>query len=175
MFLNPQEVLNALDLRPGLTVADFGCGAGFYSLIAAKKTGSSGKVYAIDIRKEMLEMVKSKARQQHLLNIYAVLADLETLNSTKIKEMSVDIVLISNILFQVADKNAVLQEARRVLKPAGQIMAVEWDITETPAGPPLKYRITKKETERLFIEAGFSFHKEFSAGSHHYGLIFKKE
>lgn len=174
MFLNPQQVFNALDLRPGITVADFGCGAGFYAIPLSKSVGGKGKVYAIDIRQAMLELVKSKARFEHILNIDTILADLEKPGSTNIRDNSVDTVIIANILFQAENKKNVLQEALRILKQGGEIMAVEWDESETPTGPPLKHRLTRRETERLFIESGFEFKKEFSAGSHHYGFVFKK-
>lgn len=174
MFLNPQKALDSLDLRPGMTVADFGCGAGFYSIPLSKYVGDIGKVLAIDIRKEMLELVKSKAKLQHLLNIATIWADLEIPGSTHIRENSVDAIVISNILFQVENKANVAREAFRILKEGGEIMAVEWDESESPTGPPLKFRLTRRETERVFTEAGFIFKKEFSAGVHHYGFIFKK-
>ena len=123
----------------------------------------------------MLEVVRSKARTFGLNNIEAVRADLEKPEGSHLKAASADIVIISNILFQVEDKKALGAEALRILKPGGRILTVEWSEDKSYFGPPLKNRINRKEAEEIFLKAGLRFEKEFSAGDHHYGLIFSKE
>ncbi|MBI5045458.1 MAG: class I SAM-dependent methyltransferase [Candidatus Niyogibacteria bacterium] len=174
MFVSPQNVINNLELRSGMIAADFGCGAGYYTVPLAHTVGGNGKVYAYDVRKEMLEMVRSRARLEHLLNIEAVWADLEMPGATKLREETIDAVIISNILFQIDNKKAVLNEAVRILKKGGLLMVVEWDETAKMGGPAAQQKITREEAKRLAEENDCGFAKEFNAGDQHYGLLFKK-
>jgi ubiquinone/menaquinone biosynthesis C-methylase UbiE len=177
VFVNPAKVIENLDLEPAMTVADFGCGSGHYTIEAAKKVGKTGKVYAIDIQQEMLSFVRSQAKLMGLTNIETVWADLETVKATNLRENSVDLVIISNILFQAENKKQIIQEAFRILKSGGRTAIVEWDIENQIAsfGPQMEKRITSQNVKDLFAESGFMFEKEFNPGEHHYGLIFKKK
>lgn len=174
MFLNPEEIIKELNLDEGMIVADFGCGAGFYSIPAARRVGSSGRVYALDVRKEMLDVVRSQSRQAHLLNIETVRADLEELHGSNIKDQTVDRVIISNILFQVDKKTELIAEAYRILKSRGLVIVVEWAKGAGISIPPSTSLISKETTSELFVSSGFMMEKEFSAGDKHYGLIFRK-
>ena len=157
-----------------MLVADFGAGAGFYSIPAAQLVGSSGRVYALDIRKEMLEIVRSKARQARLLNIEIVRANLEELHGSKLKDQTIDRVIVSNILFQVDNKNEMIAECYRVLKPRGTLLVVEWEKGASISLPPAQHMISKERATELFTSSGFTMEKEFFAGDKHYGLIFRK-
>lgn len=173
-FLNPERAVGYLGLAKGMVVADFGAGAGFYTLPAARLVGQDGKVYAIDIQKSALDLIKSKARLENLLNVEAVWADLELPEGSRLPARIVDIVIVSNILFQVDKKLEVMKEAYRVLKPSGKIGVVEWDEVPFPGGPPSEMRVPKRLAQSLLGQAGFLSEKEFEAGSHHYGLLYKK-
>jgi ubiquinone/menaquinone biosynthesis C-methylase UbiE len=163
LFLNPEAVADEWDVRPGETIADFGCGSGFFSVALAKRVGYAGKIYALDIRLEALEAVTSKAKFYRLLNIELIRADLESERGSKLKNEVIDKVVISNILFQAENKKNIIEEAYRILRPEGMAIVIEW-----------KEKINKDEMERTFELAGFSFLKNFNAGSYHYGIIFKK-
>ena len=111
----------------------------------------------------------------HLFNIETQRTDLELPRGSGIRDESIDKVLISNILFQAQNKNAVGVEAHRILRKSGSLMVVEWsENSSSVGGPSLDHRVGKDETKKILESAGFSFYKEFSAGSHHYGLIFNK-
>lgn len=159
-----------------MAVADFGCGSGHYSIEAAKKVGKAGKVYAIDIQEEMLGFVRSQTKSLGLSNIETIWTDLETPNSTRLRDGSVDLVIISNVLFQAEDKNQIIQEAFRILKPGGKVAVIEWDTKSEDAkfGPPLDARINPEKARALFEGIGYVLEKEFNPGNHHYGFIFKK-
>src|SRR3989338_487333 len=172
-FLNTEEAIEAWDVRPGDKIADFGCGAGFFSVPLGKRVGPNGKVYALDIRPEALEATRAKVKLFHLFNIEPQRADLEAPRGSGIKDESIDKILISNIFFQVENKNAVVEEAYRILKEGGSIMAVEWK-EDSVGGPALGERVGKDEVKKIMQNAGLSFFKEFNAGSNHYGMIFSK-
>ena len=174
LFLKPEEAIESWDVRPGEKVADFGCGAGFFSIPLGQIVGSNGKIYALDIRPEALEATRAKIKLFHLFNIEPVRADLEAPRGSGLKENSIDKILIANILFQAQNKQALISEANRILKAGGSVMIVEWNENKFVGGPSLDNRVGRDEAKKLFADAGFSFFKEFSAGSHHYGLVFKK-
>lgn len=174
-FLHPERILKYLDIRPGMSVADFGAGGGYFSIPAARLVGENGKVYAIDIRKSSLDFIKSKANLEHLLNIETVWADLELTKGSRLLDNAVDLVIIANILFQSEKKREVIREAWRVLRSGGRLATLEWDETPFPVGPPLVLRVQKSVAKHLADEAGFELEKEFEAGSHHYGLLFRKK
>ncbi len=174
MFINPEQIIKTIGVRPGTQAADFGSGSGFYSIPLAKAVGSGGKVYAFDIQPEMLELTRSKARQARLLNISAMRADLERERGTNLAENTMDLALISNILFQSEKKSAILKEAFRILKNGGELALIEWSPYGRGAGPKTDKIIPKQAAEKLAEDAGFKMIKEFDAGENHYGLLYLK-
>ena len=119
--MNSVAVLCALKdvgIEPGMSVLDFGCGIGRYSLSAAEAVGSHGVVYAVDVHPLAIKMVEKKAAKARLENIHAVRSDC----ATGLAAESVDIVLLYDALHDVEDKRAVLRELHRVLRPRGDIV-----------------------------------------------------
>lgn len=173
MFSSPQKVLAQVHIDPGITVADFGCGGGHYSLLLADMIGPSGKVFAFDIQKELLARLKNLATAQNLENIQTVWSDLDEPNSTSLKEDAVDRIFMTNILFQAEDKKALIREAKRILKSKGKVIVVDWSESFEGLGPHKSEVITKDVAVSKFEEEGFVLEKEIDAGAHHYGLIFK--
>jgi len=174
-FLHPERILSCLDIRPGMVIADFGCGSGHFSIAAARKVGENGKVYALDIQKQLLDLVKSRANLEHLLNVDPVWADLERENGSRLGDETVDLVIIANILFQAEKKAEVIAEAHRILKPGGRLAMIEWDKTPLAAGPSESMRVPKPAAKSMAESSGFELEKEFESGSHHYGLLFTKK
>lgn len=173
-FLNPERIVGYFGLNKRMTVADFGAGSGFYTIPAARAVGEEGKVFAIDIQRSALDIIKSKAGLLHLLNIETVWADLELPEGSLLPAASVDFVVISNILFQAEKKLEIFQEAARVAKRGAEVATVEWDETPFPGGPPVEMRVPKSTVKALAGQVGLVLDKEFEAGSHHYGLLYRK-
>ncbi len=155
-------------------MVDFGCGTGHWSVALAKQIGDSGKVYAVDIQKEMLEAAKSRAEALGLLNIEIVRGDIDEEKGSGLSDGIADMVLLSNILFQADKKENMAKEALRILKKDGEAVVIEWDQSDASLGPPKRLRLKTEDTQRIFLEAGFVFKDDFPAGEHHYGLLFKK-
>ena len=139
LFLNPEKIIEEWDIRPGDLIADFGCGAGFFSIPLGKRVGSNGRVYALDIRSEALEAVRAKIKLFHLFNVEPSRADLERERGSGLKSETIDKVIIANILFQAENKKSIAEEAHRILKPGGSIIVIEWN--EEKAGPVLPSKL----------------------------------
>src|SRR3989344_16181 len=173
-FMQPERVARSFDLRPGMIVADFGAGAGYFTIPIARIIGDNGKVYAIDIQKNALDSIKARAALEHLLQVEPVWTDLELQNGSHLPASATDFVVVANILFQAEKKQEIFLEAARIVRSGGGLAVLEWNDSPLPAGPALALRVPKAEARRLAESAGFSLVREFGAGSHHYGLLFQK-
>ena len=172
-FLNIEKIVDQLDIKPNMAIADFGAGHGFFSVAFAKKVGPSGQIFAIDILSQTLEAVRSKAKLEGLFNIKIVRGNLEKPNGSTLEDESCDMVFIANVLFQVPDKPGLINEAYRVLKKNGELVVVEWK-PYIALGPQKEHRLSEEELKQLVISKGFSEPKPINAGSHHYSFVFKK-
>ncbi len=173
-FTDPQTNLASLRLEPGMHVADFGCGTGAYALLSAELVGASGVVYAVDVQKELLEELKAEAARRDLKNIEVIWGDVERLHGTKLADDMVDAVIFSNVLFQTPAKYQAAVEARRILKPTGKVLVIDWADTFGGLGPHPDHIVKESDLEAIFTEAGFTKLKRFDAGDHHFGLLFNK-
>lgn len=168
MFSDPSANLAKLGLTDGMKVGDIGAGSGFYSVEAARRVGHSGKVFAIDIQKDLLERMRNAALAQHLNNIEVVWANAEKIGGTKLREAALDRVICSNILFQLEKPEDFALEMKRILKQGGKILVVDWSDVSA-LGPKNLFPQMKAET--VFAKNGFALEQSFNAGDHHYGLV----
>jgi len=170
-FLNPNKVLDELDLRPNMMAADFGCGSGGFTIPLAERL-EEGLVYALDVQEAPLSALKGRSLSENITNIRFIRCNLEKPKSSTIPDSSLDLVLISNVLFQIEDKNAIMSEAERVLKKEGKLLVVDW----MPGALQglAEERISSAEVKKIAKNLKFELKKEFEAGKYHYGLIFNK-
>lgn len=173
-FLNPERIIGTLEIKKGDVIADFGAGHGYFTIPFGRATGPDGKVYAIEIQKAGLTVIRTKASLEHLLHIEPVWADLDRPNGSQLKDASVDLVLMANMLFQSEKKSGILQEAFRVLKPGARSLIIDWKPDGLSFGPPISLRISAEEAKKSALQAGFTFEREIPVGTHHYGIIFRK-
>src|SRR3989344_5972259 len=172
-FAHPKRNVAALGIEPGMSVADFGSGSGIYVLHIAESLENAGRVYAIDVQRDLLRRAKNEAHRRGFKNVDVIWTDLERADSSKLGDKTLDLVLISNLLFQIENKAAVLAEAWRILKPAGRLGIIDWAESFGGLGPVKSDVVTKDAATELARDSGFELQREFSAGAHHYGLIFK--
>lgn len=119
----PLKLLKSLNIQPGQTVCDFGCGNGFHSLQLAKRVGPTGSVHAIDIQPEMLEMLKDRAGPRGLANIKPVLA---TDEDSGLAAATYDMVLMVDVYHELSNPAEILAAVRKSLKPEGRLVLVEF-------------------------------------------------
>ncbi|MGB9598865.1 MAG: class I SAM-dependent methyltransferase, partial [Minisyncoccales bacterium] len=169
-FLDPQKIVNSLPLTKEMVAADFGCGTGGW-VIPLARILSEGIVYAIDVQETPLSSLTSKINLEGLSNIKKILADVEN-NIKALSDNSCDLVIMSNLLFQVEDKKNVFKQANRVLKPGGLLLVVDWK--EDAVIGPAEGMVAKDEVEKIAQEMDFILEKEIDAGSYHYGILFRK-
>ena len=107
---------------PGQTVLDLGCGAGFDTLLAARRVGASGKVIGIDMTPEMIAKARTNADSLGVMNVEFLLGEIEDL---PLPDASVDLVISNGVFNLCPDKPRVLSEVFRVLKPGGRLQMAD--------------------------------------------------
>ena len=172
LFSSPHENVLQLSLRDGMRVGDFGAGSGHYSRAAAAVVGREGKVYAVDIQEDILKHLKLNTHAHHQSTIETVWGDIEKPGGSHLRDASLDAVMLANTLFQVENRFGLLAEIKRVLKPGGKLMVVDWAGSYGGMGPIPEKVVPEHETEAFFINGGFHKVKSFRAGPHHYGVVF---
>lgn len=156
-----------------MTVADFGSGSGAYALAIAEELKGTGRIYAVDIQRDLLRRTHREAQHRGLHNLDVIWGDLEKPGASKLSDQLLDLVLISNLLFQVEDTRALLAEAWRILKPAGRLALIDWSDSFGGMGPLKRDVVTREKALELAHAAGFDLVRDFDAGTHHYGVIFR--
>ncbi len=174
MFSDPVKIIDQCGVSAGMEIADLGAGSGHYTVAASRALASTGRVYAIDLKQDLLSRLKNNAAREGLYNVEVIWGDIDKLGGTKLRDFSVDLVLLCNILFHLENKKEVVKEIKRILKPAGRVLVVDWSDSFGGIGPKPTHVVTKEKAMELFDEAGFHLDKQISAGSHHYGLMYKK-
>ncbi len=172
-FINPQKIVESFGIVPGMKIAHFGCGHGFFTLPMARAVGNDGIIYAIDILDSAIEAVKSKANMEGAFNIECLKGDLETKNGSGLPDSSMDMVLLANVLYQTPGKAEIMKEAGRVLIKEGTLIIIDW-LEDSFLGPARETRISKETSKRLAEAEGFRLIREFSAGEYHYGTVMAK-
>ncbi len=167
-FFDPEEFLNKLNLKPDLVVAEFGAGAGNFTIPLAKRL-PQGRVYAFEIQPEYISALKGRADLEGVINIEVRLANLEEPHSTKLADESLDMVFIPNMLFQTERDDIVIEEAKRILKSKGKLVIIDW-LPTTEKGPAGK-RIDPEKLQALLVEKGFKIEKFSLEGKYHFSLL----
>lgn len=173
-FLKPESLVNEFGLAPGMSVADFGSGAGYFTILMAERVGKEGRVYALDIMESALDSVREKAKAVGLENIELIRTNLEVVGSSGLADQSQDVVLLANILFQSDKKSEIVKEAKRVLKDTGSLIIIDWKKGAGGFGPPDNLRTDETAMRSLAVGEGLIFDRIFDAGQFHFGAIFKK-
>jgi len=121
LIQNPKKIVGPY-IKEGMTVVDLGCGPGFFSIEMAQLVGPSGKIVAVDLQKEMLEIVKGKIRNTSLQNTVELhQCQSDTIGLSK----EADFILIFYMLHEVPNQTAFLREVHGLLKTDGKALIVE--------------------------------------------------
>jgi len=169
-FLNPEKILEKLNLRENQIAADFGSGSGGWAIPLARIL-KRGKVFAIDILEEPLSVLSLKLKTEKIYNVEIRKADVE--EKVPLLPESVDLVLMTNLLFECKNKRKVLEEGKRILKKGGKILVVDWK-EDLPQEIGPEEKVKKEAIKEIAKELGLKLKEEFEAGDFHFGLIFEK-
>jgi ubiquinone/menaquinone biosynthesis C-methylase UbiE len=169
--LQPEHLLKSLGLKRGDTIADIGCGPGFFTLPAAEIVGPEGVVYAADIQGEMLTAVRSRAQEHGLSNVHVVKTNER---DVPLRKESCDLVLVAFTLNEVESRAIFLLHLTRALKPKGRLAVLEWEKHQHEEGPPLADRIAPDELIADAQAAGLRLDRRRELNAHQYLCVFSR-
>jgi ubiquinone/menaquinone biosynthesis C-methylase UbiE len=165
---DPEGILAEIGLEPGMIFVDLGCGNGFFALPAARIVGEKGKVYGLDVDAEFIRELKEKAAKEALRNLSLTVGEAE---ETVLCDECADIVFLGIDLHDFRDPAKVLQNAKKMLKPDGRLVDLDWKKEPMEIGPPLAKRFSEEQAQKLIQDAGFEVETAKDAGSYHYIII----
>lgn len=148
-MISPDTVINLLDIKTTDTIADLGAGNGYFTVPMAKKTNQD--VYAVDIEPKMLALLKDHAEKENASNIIYLEGNLEEI---PLENHSAEKALIAFVTHEVPDRKKMIGDLKRVIKPSGKILILEWDVVESESGPPLHERIPSSQLLKEFADNG---------------------
>jgi predicted methyltransferase len=130
----PDQIMDALGIADGSTVADIGAGAGWFTIRVARRVGPNGTVYAEDVQRQMLEAIRRRVSREGLLNVQARLGIGPDPN---LPARAIDAILVVDVYPEVDDRDRVtfLRNLARALKPNGRIGIVNYKPGRGGPGP----------------------------------------
>ncbi|MCX7731939.1 MAG: class I SAM-dependent methyltransferase [candidate division WOR-3 bacterium] len=158
------RIVRQLEIAPDHTVLDIGAGVGYFARALLRQLGSGGRLIAVDISPVMLEELE-KNLPRSPAEVRTLIADAVQI---PLPDRSADRILMALILHEIAEPKAALREARRLLKPDGRLLIVEWHKIKPPPGPPEKERLDPGELFKLARQTGFDIADHDDINRFHY-------
>jgi ubiquinone/menaquinone biosynthesis C-methylase UbiE len=162
---NPEAILTEAGVKSGLTLMDIGCGAGFFTLPAARLVGPGGKVYGLDIDESGIRELRRKALREGLNNLELITGAAE---DALLCQGCADIIFFGIVLHDFESPLKVLQNARKMIKADGRLVDLDWKKIKMEIGPPLEIRFAEDAAARLIESAGFKTERIQDSGEYHY-------
>ena len=148
----PSKALAALDLKPGMTVADIGAGSGYYSSRMAKLVGPTGRVYATDIQPGMIELLNRRIKSEGLTNVTTVLG---AMDDPRLPLKAIDLAIMVDVYHEVQEPQIFLQRLKETFKPGGRLVLLEFR-KEDPQVPILEvHKMSVAEVKQETEAEGF--------------------
>ncbi len=154
-WLPPDEVIRKIRLGPGETVADIGAGTGYFAFPFADVVGKGGRVFAVDVQRDMLTHIDRKLSERPGTTVIQPLEG--EAEKTSMPSGSCDIVFMANLWHELDNYPAVLREARRLLRPGGRLAIVDWrSDLDSPPGPPVAHRVSLADVKSTIQDEGWA-------------------
>jgi ubiquinone/menaquinone biosynthesis C-methylase UbiE len=146
LWQKPEQIMDALHVADGSTVADIGAGAGFFTIRLAQRVGPKGIVYAQDVQSLMLDAIRRRVQREGLRNVQTVQAHADDPN---LPARALDAILMVDAYQEVANRVLYLRNLAHALKTRGRIGIVNWKPGRGGPGPDEP----NERVERSVVEA----------------------
>ncbi len=149
----PDQIMDALGIADGAKVADIGAGSGWFTTRLARRVGPNGVVYAQDVQRQMLDVIRRRVTREGLANVRTVLGEG---SSPNLPRAALDAVLVVDSYQEVnpPDRVVFLRNLARGLKPGGRIGVVNYKLGGGGPGPEASRRVPRASVESDAIAAG---------------------
>lgn len=144
-----EEVITLMDIEKHEVIADLGCGNGYLTIPLLNK---ANHLFAVDIEQKMLDLLCERVSETYKTNISYVISDLEQIN---IVDAKIDKAVIAFVAHEIPNLVKAIHEFKRILKPNGMILVIDWEAIDMEKGPPKHERIPSKQLKEIFEKSGF--------------------
>ena len=168
----PDALVEALDLEPGMTVADLGAGTGYMSRRLSKAVGPRGTVFAVDPEPKLVAHLRARAERERTANVVPVLGSTD---NPRLPTAGVDLVLILDTYHHLDDRLRYFRDLARVLRPRGRVAVVDWHKRPLPVGPALDHKLSREQVVSEMTAAGWVLTAESDLLPYQYFLIFRRK
>jgi SAM-dependent methyltransferase len=143
---NPDGALDAMGIRPGMTIADVGSGVGYMTLRMAKRVGPTGKVYGVDLQPGMLTELQRNAKDNGITNVESILSEVA---DPKLPAGQMDLILMVDVYHEFSQPQAMLRKLRQALKADGRLVLLEYRAEDPsiPINPEHKMTVEQVRAE----------------------------
>lgn len=166
----PSRAIEALALEPGMVVADFGAGSGYYTERLARAVGPTGRVLAVDLQPEMLQLVGRRATRLGLTNIELVRS---TPDDPRLPEGRVDLILMVDVYHELASPQRVLRAMKAALSSRGRIAIVEFRKEDPRVPIREEHKMSVAQAEQEFGAEGYVLDRRVDSLPWQHLLVFK--
>ena len=150
----PKDVVNAMELTPGMTVADLGAGTGYFEAHLSRAVGANGVVLALDVEPDMVRYMTERAAREGLTNVKPSLV---AMDDPKLPPSGVDRVLIVDVWHHIPERVAYAKKVAAGLKPGGRVFIVDFKL-DAKHGPPPHHRLAADAVMGELVAAGLEAH-----------------
>ena len=168
-YQKPHEVLSVLKIKPGEVIADIGAGTGYFTFRLAHFVGDKGKVYAVDVSPDMIRHLNRRIRDTKAANVVSILAEPD---DPLLPDRSVDRIFICDVWHHVENQMKYLSLMKKILKPGGEVVMIDFQKRELPFGPPMQMKIAREDLLKQMEAGGFRVAKEHTFLPYQYFLVF---
>ena len=151
LWQKPDQIMDAVHVADGSTVADIGAGAGWFTIRLAQRVGPKGLVYAQDVQRLMLDAIKRRVQREGLKNVETLQAQG---NDPKLPAQRLDAILMVDAYQEIDNRVVYLRNLANALKPTGRIGIVNWKPGRGGPGPEANERVAQSVVEADAAAAG---------------------
>jgi predicted methyltransferase len=165
----PEALVAALELRPGMHVADLGAGTGYFVRRLAQAVGPTGAVYAVEVEPKLVAHLRERAEREGTTNVVPVLTSKDR---ARLPAGGVDVLLLVDTYHHLDGRVDYMRRAAEVLRPGGRVVVVDWHKRPLPEGPDMDHKLAREQVVAEMERAGYRLEAEPDVLPYQYVLVF---
>ncbi len=169
---NPDGALDAMNLKPGMTIADLGSGVGYMTLRMAKRVGPTGKIYGVDLQPGMLAELEKNAKSNGITNVIPVLGEPA---DPKLPAGQIDMILMVDVYHEVSRPQAMIRKIREALKQDGRLILLEYRAEDPSIPINPEHKMTVEQVRAEIEPEGFMLQTPIETLPRQHLLILTKQ
>ncbi len=166
----PAQVMELLELREGMVVADIGAGTGYFSAGLSRAVGDSGTAFAVETEPNLVAYLRERAEVENTANLVPVLASID---NPRLPAGSLDLALLVDTFHHIDDRLTYFGDFHSLLKVSGRIAVIDWKPGKLPVGPAADHKIDPQEVVTEMEAAGYELSARHETLDYQYFLVFR--